>query len=300
VAPIITVERLRKAYGPTIAVEDVSFTVEPGEIFGILGPNGAGKTTTVECLQGLRRADGGRLDVLGLDPGRQAAQLRRRIGAQLQDSALPDRLKVWEALDFFSSVGSGRGDWRRVMAEWGLGDKANATFGSLSGGQQQRLLVALAVVNDPEVVFLDEMTTGLDPAARRVAWDLIRAIRERGTTVVLVTHFMDEAEHLCDRIAVVDDRRIVALDTPRALVVRHGGDVRLSFTSDLDDLAWLDDIEQVRTVERRGRTVTVRGTGPVVALVAAGLVARGEAPADIQLHRATLEDVFLKLTGGSA
>jgi ABC-2 type transport system ATP-binding protein len=160
--------------------------------------------------------------------------------------------------------------------------------------------VALAVVNDPEVVFLDEMTTGLDPAARRVAWDLIRAIRERGTTVVLVTHFMDEAEHLCDRIAVVDDRRIVALDTPRALVVRHGGDVRLSFTSDLDDLAWLDDIEQVRTVERRGRTVTVRGTGPVVALVAAGLVARGEAPADIQLHRATLEDVFLKLTGGSA
>ncbi len=298
-APVITVGHLRKTYGDTPAVDDVSFTVEAGEIFGILGPNGAGKTTTVECLQGLRHADAGQLDVLGLDPRRQTAQLRRRIGAQLQDSALPERIKVWEALDFFSSVGRGGGDWRRTMAEWGLGEKANASYGSLSGGQQQRLLVALSVVNDPEIVFLDEMTTGLDPAARRVAWDLIKAIRDRGTTVVLVTHFMDEAETLCDRLAVIDRGRVIALDTPRGLVTRHGGEVTLSFTSDLEDLAWMAELEPVGTVARSGRVVTVRGVGPVVALVAAGLVARGEAPADLQVHRATLEDVFLALTGGA-
>ena len=294
--PVITVEHLRKAYGAVPAVEDVSFAVEEGEIFGILGPNGAGKTTTVECIQGLRHPDGGRIEVLGLDPSRQAAQLRRRMGAQLQDAALPERIKVWEALDLFSSLGRGGGDWRHVMDEWGLAPKAKATFGSLSGGQQQRLLVALAVVNDPEVVFLDEMTTGLDPSSRRVAWDLIRSIRDRGATVVLVTHFMDEAETLCDRVAVFDRRRIVALDSPGALVTRHGGDVTLSFSSDLEDLSWLGELEPVAAYNLNGRTVTVRGIGPVVALVAAGLVARGEAPADLQVHRATLEDVFLKLT----
>ena len=187
---------LRKAYGATVAVADVSFSVARGEIFGLLGPNGAGKTTTVGCMQGLRRADGGRIRVLGFDPVSQAGDLRRRIGCQLQESALPARIRVREALDLFASLAPRRVDWRVLMEQWGLAEKERAAFFSLSGGQRQRLFVALALVNDPEVVFLDEMTTGLDPAARRVAWDLIRGIREGGATVVLVTHFMDEAEHV--------------------------------------------------------------------------------------------------------
>ena len=173
---------------------------------------------TVECLQGLRRPNAGRIRALGLDPQSEARALRRRIGSQLQESALPDRMKVWEALDLFALFGRGGSDWRVLMEQWGLADKRKASFSSLSGGQRQRLFVALVLVNDPEVVFLDEMTAGLDPAARRVAWDLIRAIRDRGTTVVLVTHFMDEAEQLCDRVAIVNQGRIVALDTPQGLI----------------------------------------------------------------------------------
>ena len=211
---VIEAAGLMKRYGSHVAVKDVSFEVEQGEIFGLLGPNGAGKTTAVECLQGLRRADGGRLRVLGLDPLQQPGELRRRIGSQLQESALPDRIKVWEALDLFASVAPGGPDWSTVMRQWGLEDKRTTSFAGLSGGQRQRLFVALALVNDPELVFLDELTQGLDPAARRVAWDLIMAIRERGATVVLVTHYMDEAERLCDRLAVIDDGRVVALDTP--------------------------------------------------------------------------------------
>ena len=293
----IRVEHLRKSYGAFVAVEDVSFEVEAGEIFGILGPNGAGKTTTVECLQGLRRADGGQLRVLGLDPGQQAGELRRRIGSQLQESALPDRMKVWEALDLFASLHGLRSDWRDVMEQWGLAGKAHATFGSLSGGERQRLFVALALVNRPELVFLDEMTTGLDPAARRVAWELIEQIQERGTTVVLVTHFMDEAERLCDRVAVIHDRRVVALDTPRGLVARYAGTVKVSFTTGHVDLAFLDTVTGVETIERSGHLVTVAGTGPLLARVAAALVAHGLAPADLRTEGAALEDVFLALTG---
>ena len=208
--PIITVKNLRKTYGKTVAVDDISFEIAEGEIFGFLGPNGAGKTTTVECLQALRHPDSGDIRVLGLDPLREAQELRRRIGSQLQESALPDRIKVWEALDLFASVTPHALDWHVLLEQWGLAEKRKAGFHSLSGGQRQRLFIALALVNNPRVVFLDEMTTGLDPAARRVAWDLIRAIREKGTTVVLVTHFMDEAENLCDRVAIVDRGKIVA------------------------------------------------------------------------------------------
>ena len=215
---IIEVEHLRKAYGSTVAVEDISFEVTEGEIFGLLGPNGAGKTTTVECLQGLRRPDKGRLRVLGLDPQSDGRELRRRIGSQLQDSALPDRMRVWEALDLFSSFMPNSPDWRVTMEQWGLTEKRGSSFSRLSGGQRQRLFVALALANSPKVVFLDEMTSGLDPAARHTAWDLIRAIRDRGTTVVMVTHFMDEAEHLCDRLGIVDDGRLVALDKPQGLI----------------------------------------------------------------------------------
>jgi ABC-2 type transport system ATP-binding protein len=178
-AAVVDVSGLRKEYGRTVAVADVSFTVEPGEIFGLLGPNGSGKTTTVECLQGLRRADAGSVRVFGLDPATEAMKLRRLVGSQLQDSALPDRLRVGEALELFAAISPGGPPWRRLLEEWGLADQVRTAFGNLSGGQRQRLFVALALVSDPRLVVLDEMTTGLDPAARRVAWDLVSAVRDR-------------------------------------------------------------------------------------------------------------------------
>lgn len=296
---VIEVERLRKTYGSTVAVDDVSFDVAEGEIFGLIGPNGAGKTTTVECLQGLRHPDGGRIRVLGLDPRSQAPALRRRMGCQLQESALPDRMKVWEALDLFASFVPGASAWRGLMEQWGLADKSNTPFSSLSGGQRQRLFVALALVNDPEVVFLDEMTTGLDPAGRRVAWDLIQAIRDRGTTVVLVTHFMDEAEQLCHRVAVVDQGRVAALDTPQGLITTHAGQIRVIFSTERADLSWLEEVPHARQVTRRGPRVEVEGSGPVLALVAAALVERGITPSDLRVEQPTLEDAFLALTGHS-
>lgn len=290
-------QNLRKTYGSFVAVEDVSFEVEEGEIFGLLGPNGAGKTTSVECTQGLRVPDAGEIRVLGFDPRTQATQLRRRVGSQLQESALPGRLKVWEALDLFASLVPGGPDWRQVMDRWDLTDKAGASFSSLSGGQRQRLLVALAVVNEPRVVFLDEMTTGLDPAARRTTWRLIEAIRDGGATLVLVTHFMDEAEHLCDRLAVVDQGRVVATGSPQTLIAEHGGELLLHFTTDRPDVSFLEEIEWVDSVSRRGSHVAVAGHGPVLALVGAELVRNGIVPSDLRVQQATLEDVFLRLTG---
>ena len=218
---VIEVDGLVKRYGSATAVKGVSFSVNSGEIFGVVGPNGAGKTSTIECLEGLRRPDGGTVRVLGLDPGGQGPALRQRIGVQLQQAALPDRIKVWEALDLFASYYDRSVDWNALLEEWGLSQKRNAAFSSLSGGQQQRLFIALALVNDPEIVFLDELTTGLDPHARRATWNLIVRLRERGVTVVLVTHFMDEAEHLCDRVAVIDAGELIALGTP-ALLVEDG------------------------------------------------------------------------------
>lgn len=296
---VVTVEHLEKRYGTFTAVSDVSFSVEAGEIFGILGPNGAGKTTTVESVQGLRSIEAGRVSVLGFDPRTHAADIRRRIGSQLQESALPDRMKVWEALDLFGSIRSAGFDWRQILSDWGLAEKRDARFGSLSGGQQQRLFVALALANDPQLVFLDEMTTGLDPAARRVTWELIRRIRDRGTTVVLVTHFMDEAETLCDRLAVIDSGTVVATGSPQQLIDRYGGDVRVRFTHAGDDIGWLHDVPHVTSVSRDRDRFELRGDGPVLAYVAAALVERDIAPVDLRLERATLEDVFLALTDGN-
>ncbi len=296
-ASVISVQNLRKTYGPLVAVEDVSFEVEEGEIFGLLGPNGAGKTTSVECAQGLRVPDGGDIRVLGLDPRTQASQLRRLVGSQLQESALPGRLRVWEALDLFASLVPGGPDWRAVMEQWNLTGKASASFSSLSGGQRQRLLVALAVVNEPKVVFLDEMTMGLDPAARRATWRLIEAIREGGATLVLVTHFMDEAEHLCDRLAIVDGGRVIATGSPQNLIAQHGGELLLHFSTDRPDVSFLEDIEWVDSVSRRGAQVAVVGRGPVLALVGSELVRNGIVPTDLRVEQATLEDVFLRLTG---
>lgn len=294
---VIEVEGLTKRYGSATAVEDLSFEVGRAEIFGILGPNGAGKTTTVEILQGLRSPDAGRVRVLGLDPQRQTRELRRRIGSQLQESALPDRIRVWEALDLFATVTPGGRDWRILLERWGLAEKAKATYASLSGGQRQRLFVALALVGSPEVVFLDELTQGLDPSARRVAWDLIREVREAGTTVVLVTHYMDEAEQLCDRVAVVDQGRVVALGSPQELIARSRAGRMVRFSADHQDLSWLNEVEQVQKVVRRGEAVEVNGTGPLLAVVAAELVSHGMVPEDLRVQQPGLEEVFLELTG---
>jgi ABC-2 type transport system ATP-binding protein len=296
---VISVDGLRKRYGSLVAVEDVSFDVVEGEIFGLLGPNGAGKTTTVECLQGLRRPDGGTIRVLGLDPQTQAGQLRPRIGGQLQESALPDRMKVWEALDLFAAVSTRAVDPEALLDGWGLTAKRDAAFATLSGGQRQRLFIALALVNRPEVVFLDEMTTGLDPAARRSTWDLIEAVRDQGATVVLVSHFMDEAERLCDRLAVVDRHRVVAEGTPQGLISQYAPEVRVLFTADGSDVSWLDSVPYVTSVAVEDQMAVVTGDGPVLAHVGAALVAHGMEPADLRVQRATLEDVFLRIVTGA-
>jgi ABC-2 type transport system ATP-binding protein len=294
---VITVEQLRKSYGRVLAVDDVSFEVEPGEIFGILGPNGAGKTTTVECVQGLRRPDSGTIRVLDLDPRTQAEQLRQRIGSQLQDSALPGRLRVVEALQLFAAFAHHPVDCDELIARWRLDGQRDQAFDGLSGGQRQRLFIALAFINSPELVFLDELTQGLDPQARRATWELIREIRQGGTTVVLVTHFMDEAEHLCDRVAVVDSGKVVAVDTPQGLVDGLGLPSVVRFTTSDPDLGWLDKLDVVSSMARHGEAVEIRGTGPVLALVASELVARGIVPLDLRVDRPTVEDAFLALTG---
>ena len=296
---VIDVANLRKTYRSTIAIDDVSFQVNDGEIFGLLGPNGAGKTTTVECLQGLRHQDSGTIRVLGLDPQADATNLKKQIGSQLQESALPDRIKVWEALDLFASTSAGSVNWSTLIEQWGLKEKRNAAFGTLSGGQRQRLLIALALVNNPKIVFLDEMTTGLDPAARHVTWDLIKAIRDRGTTVILVTHFMDEAENLCDRLAIMNSGKITAMDTPQKLINTYGNIIKVIFSTERTDIDWLKAVPHVHNFSRHGQRVEVEGDGPVLAMVAAELVKHGIVPIDLRKEQANLEDVFLKITGRS-
>ena len=296
-AAVITVDHLHKTYGRLVAVDDLSFSVESGEIFGILGPNGAGKTTTVECIQGLRDVDGGTIRVLGLNPMTEATELRQRIGSQLQDAALPGRLKVAESLELFAAFARNPVDCDELLSRWRLQEQRNQAFDTLSGGQRQRLFIALAFVNAPELVFLDELTQGLDPQARRATWDLIREIRRDGTTVVLVTHFMDEAEHLCDRVAVVDDGRVIALDTPQGLIDGLGLRSVVRFTTQEPDLGWVERLDVVESLTRRGDAVEVRGTGAVLALVASELVAHGIVPLDLRVDRPTVEDAFLALTG---
>lgn len=293
---VIEAEGLVKRYGTLTAVDGISLQVKAGEIFGIVGPNGAGKTSTVECLQGLRRADSGQLRVLGLDPERDQHELRRRIGSQLQEAALPDRMKVWEALDLFASIRSDGPDWRSLLDTWGLAHRAQTAFAALSGGEQQRLFVALALVNDPEVVFLDELTQGLDPVARRTTWGLIRDIRDRGVTVVLVTHYMDEVEALCDRVAVIDHGRIVAIGSPGELVQDLAPEITMRFTCS-HDVSWLAGTPAVREVHQHGSSVEVTGSGSLVPLVSWALVDRGIVPDDLRVNQPTFEDVYLALTG---
>src|SRR3984893_420052 len=219
--PVVRVSGIRKTYGRTVAVDEVSFEVDESEIFGLIGPNGAGKTTTMECVEGLRRPDRGNVTVLELNPLRDAHALQPRIGVQLQEAQLQKRIKVWEAVDLWASLYAAPVDRGRLLEQLGLADKRHAWFMPLAGGQKQRLFIALALINDPEVVFLDELTTGLDPQARRAIWELVRGIRERGKTVFLTTHLMEEAERLCDRVAIIEHGRIIDVDRPERLVDRH-------------------------------------------------------------------------------
>ncbi|MCJ7588800.1 MAG: ABC transporter ATP-binding protein [Candidatus Aminicenantes bacterium] len=296
---VIVVEDLRKSYGPVLAVDGLSFTVGRGEIFGLVGPNGAGKTTTVECLEGLRRPDGGRVRLLGRDPRSDGRSLRERIGIQLQESELQDRIKVWEAMDLYASFYQKSVDWRPLIVQLGLEDKAETPFAKLSGGQKQRLFVALALVNDPDLVIVDELTTGLDPQARHAIWDLIRTVRDRGKTVVLTTHFMEEAEKLCDRVAIMDRGRLVALDTPENLIRSLNAENRVVFIPDPGfEPRLLESCFGVTRGEASTGRVIVYGHGErLVADVVDFIIAKGFRFRDLRTEQASLEDVFLALTG---
>jgi ABC-2 type transport system ATP-binding protein len=296
---VIEVQHLHKSYGDTVAVDDVSFTVADGEIFGILGPNGAGKTTTVESIEGLRTPDRGAISVLGLDPRRDRAELTQRLGVQLQDSQLPDRLRVDEALELYSSFYRAPADWRALMDALGLAGRSKTRFGQLSGGQKQRLSIALALVGNPQVVVLDELTTGLDPQARRDTWALIEGVRDSGVTILLVTHFMEEAERLCDRVALIDAGRVVAMDTPAGLAGRVQADQRIQFLPSvpLDD-ALLTCLPDVTSVTRRGDVVVVAGNSNALNAVISALARHQIVARQLRVEQAGLEDAFIALTSG--
>ncbi|WP_430741720.1 ATP-binding cassette domain-containing protein [Streptomyces sp. P13-3-3] len=298
---VIDVTDLRKAYGGRTAVDGVSFSVDEGEIFGILGPNGAGKTTTVECVEGLRVPDSGRIRVAGLDPVTDHDEVTRVLGAQLQESELQPKLTVREALELYASFHRRPADWRPLAERLGLTEKLATRFAKLSGGQKQRLFIALALIGNPRIVVLDELTTGLDPRARRDTWELIEDVRAGGVTVLLVTHFMEEAQRLCDRIAVIDQGRVAALDTPAGLVRRSAGATVISFTpsAPLDD-ADLNALPGLASVARKDGRITLSGTDDTVNAVLT-LLARSRVTAhQLRVTDATLDDAFLDLTESPA
>jgi ABC-2 type transport system ATP-binding protein len=298
--PALIVSNLTKQYKDVLAVDDVSFSVEDGEIFGILGPNGAGKTTTIELIEGLRKPDYGQITVLGVDAIRQAARLKERIGVQLQAVALIPNLTVWETLDMFSGLHRKRADPHSLLTRFALEDKRDARVGKLSGGQRQRLSVALGLVNDPEIVFLDEPTTGLDPQARRALWDTVRDLAREGRTVILTTHYMEEAEQLCDRVAIMDYGRIITLDTPKNLVSSVAAErtIECNVTSDIDDdvLGRLPGAQSISAVDGFVTIATTEPTATIRALLALESDS-GITVDDIRVRTATLEDVFISLTG---
>ena len=298
--PVITVSNLGKRYGRTVAVDDVSLEVFEGEIFGLIGPNGAGKTTTMECIEGNRVPDKGTISVLGLDPRRDANTLRQRIGVQHQEAQLQKRIKVWEAVDLWRSLYERTVvDSDALLARLGLESKRNAWFMTLSGGQKQRLFIALALIHEPEVVFLDELTTGLDPQARRAIWSLVTGIRDRGTTVVLTTHLMEEAERLCDRVAIIEHGRIIEVGSPAELVRKHCPERRVVFTSDDSDVARrMQTLGGVARGDGVGAAYTISGAGDEFVTEVINVIAReGIRVRGFRTEIPTLEDVFLKLTG---
>jgi ABC-2 type transport system ATP-binding protein len=298
---VIEVSDLRKSYGGRAVVDGVSFTVEEGEIFGILGPNGAGKTTTVECVEGLRAPDAGRVRVTGLDPVTDHERVTRVLGAQLQQSELQAKLTIREALELYAAFHPHPLDWRPLAERLGLTPKLATRFGKLSGGQKQRLFIALALIGNPRIVVLDELTTGLDPRARRDTWELIEDIRERGVTVLLVTHFMEEAQRLCDRIAVIDGGRVAALDTPAGLIRRTAGSTVISFTpsAPLDDRD-LNALPALASVEHKDGRITLAGTDETVNAVITLLARHRVTAHQLRVTDATLDDAFLDLTKEAA
>ena len=299
VRPAVEVAHLRKTYGTLVAVDDVSFSVAEGEIFGILGPNGAGKTTAIECAIGLRQPDAGTIRLLGLDPQADRDKVHEIVGVQLQAGALPGKLRVGEILEEYRSFYRDPGDVGELLEVLGLAGKRGDFYRSLSGGQRQRLSVALALIGRPRIAVLDEMTTGLDPKARRDTWELIEGIRDRGVTVLLVTHFMEEAERLCDRVALIDSGRDVALDTPASLAAqaRGGKSVRFLPSAPFDE-DLLTALPQVARLEHQGQHVVVTGSGELVNAVILTLAAAGVTARDVQLDASNLEDAFVKITGG--
>lgn len=296
---VVEVLDLAKAYGATVAVDGVSFEVHRGEIFGLIGPNGAGKTTTLECVQGLRRADRGTVKVLGLDPRSDAMELRRRIGVQYQEAQLQKRIKVWEAVDLWASLYPSVVDPGQLMTSLGLEGKRDAWFMTLSGGQKQRLFIALALIHEPDVVFLDELTTGLDPQARRAIWGLVTSIRDRGKTVFLTTHLMEEAERLCDRVGIIEHGRLIELGTPDELVRRHCPEHAVVFESDDPHIdGALEGLDDVTSISADGATHTVSGVGPRFVTHVIQAIAQNDVEVrNFKTETPTLEEVFLKLTG---
>ncbi len=294
----VEITHLRKTYGNIVAVDDLSLSVAEGEIFGILGPNGAGKTTTAECVLGLRSPDAGSIRVLGLDPQSDRDRLHLVVGAQLQESALPAKLRVGEILAEYRSFYRDPADVTELVEGLGLAGKVKDYYRSLSGGQRQRLSIALALIGRPKVAVLDEMTSGLDPQARRDTWDLIEGVRDRGVTILLVTHFMEEAERLCDRVALIDGGQLAALDSPAALAARANGGKTMRFvpSAPFDD-RFLTELPEVGTVTRNGSHVVVTGTGELVNAVILALAKPGVTARDVQLDNSSLEDAFVKLTG---
>lgn len=297
--PVIKVEHLHKVYGKVVAVNDISFEVQEGEIFGMVGPNGAGKTTTIECLESLRNPDSGKISVLGLNPRNDGYALRERIGIQLQEATLYDRIRVWEALDLFASFYHHSIDWNSLLETLGLEDKRNSYINKLSGGQKQRLYIALALINDPKLIFLDELTTGLDPQARRMMWKLVQDIRNQGKTVFLTTHYMEEAEQLCNRVAIIDRGNIIALDTPENLIRSLGVDSRIIFSvKEPFEIDHLKKLKRVSRVECSNERVIVYGQGEkLVGEVVNMLTVDGVHFHDLRTEQPTLDDVFLTLTG---
>ncbi|PKO19088.1 MAG: multidrug ABC transporter ATP-binding protein [Chloroflexi bacterium HGW-Chloroflexi-10] len=296
---IIQAKGLHKIYGETIAVDNITFEIQRGEIFGMLGPNGAGKTTTIECIEGLRQPDGGTVQVFGLDPQRNEYEIRERIGIQFQSAALPARIKVGEALELFSSFYQHRVEWPPLLEKIGLADKKDALVSKLSGGQQQRVFIALALINDPELVFMDELTTGLDPQSRRAMWDMILDMRTNGKTIFLTTHFMEEAERLCDRVAIVDHGKIIALDTPANLIASLNAENRVIFNcSNGLNLELLKNSTGVIRVERLGERVIVYGKKEGLLSGVVNTLETNQIPfSDLRTEQPSLEDVFLALTG---
>jgi ABC-2 type transport system ATP-binding protein len=308
---VIHVSGIRKTYGATVAVDDVSFDVQQGEIFGLIGPNGAGKTTTMECVEGLRAPDRGTISVLSLDPVRDARTLQHRVGVQLQQAQLQKRIKVWEAVDLWAALYPRAINGDALLERLGLTDKRNAWFMTLSGGQKQRLFIALALIHEPEVVLLDELTTGLDPQARRAIWDMVRGIRERGKTVLLTTHLMEEAERLCDRVAIIERGRVIDVGTPAGLVRKYCPEQTVALvTRDPTARERFERIPGVFAVtvgpvlsdrpESENGRYTIRGRGDdFVTDVIQCLSEHRIKVTEFRTELPNLEDVFLTLTGHS-